>query len=139
MKNRDLYPVHRVGPYTDLGPADIPPAPAGVAMTDRADGLTYWLTDDGAGATSLTLFTTLPKSWGATIRGPFDGPYLPSPMGLLRLYVTGAVLSYEIANTTVSSPRVLSRRAGHTSAVYELTAADPFTFGDALTFTLVAI
>ena len=140
MRNRSLYPVRRVGPYQDLGPADIPPSPAGVAMTGRDDGLLYWLSDNGSGAVSLVLFTSLPRSWGATVRGPTDGPLLPSPMGLLRLYVTGAALSYELAgprSAGASVARVLSRRRGHTSQVYELTAADPFTFGDALTFTLV--
>ena len=140
IRDRRIYPVRRIGPYQDLGPADIPPSPAGVAMTARDNGLLYWLSDDGNGAVSLVLFTTLPKSWGATIRGPTDGPLLASPMGVLRLYVTGAALSYELAggrsrNSQVA--RVLSRRVGHTSQVYELTAADPFTFGDALTFTLV--
>ena len=140
MKNRSLYPVRRIGPYQDLGPSDIPPSPAGVAMTGRDDGLLYWLSDNGSGAVSLVLFTSLPKSWGATIRGPTDGPLLASPMGVLRLYVTGAALSYELArgrSRNSQTARVLSRRAGHTANVYELTAADPFTFGDALTFTLV--
>ena len=140
MKNRSLYPVRRVGPYTDLGPADIPPTPAGVAMTVRDDGLLYWLSDNGAGAVSLVLFTSLPRNWGGTIRGPTDGPLLPSSMGTLRLYVTGAALSYELAGARSAGAtvaRVLSRRAGHTANVYELTAAEPFSFGDALTFTLV--
>ncbi len=140
MKDRLLYPVKRVQGYQDLGPSDIPPAPAGVAMTARDNGLLYWLSDNGSGAVSLVLFTTLPRSWGATIRGPFDGPLLASSMGVLRLYVTGAALTYELAggrsqNSQVA--RILSRRVGHTSQVYELTAAEPFSFGDALTFTLV--
>ena len=138
---RGLFGVRRVGPYTDLGPADIPPAPPGVAMTARDNGLVYWLTDDGAGAVQLNQ-TALPKGWGATVRGPFDGPLLTSSMGILRLYVSGAALQYELAgprSAGASTPRVLSRRIGHTSQVYELSAPDPFSFGDALTFTLVAI
>ncbi len=139
MRNRSLYPVRRVGPYQDLGPSDIPPTPAGVAMTGRDDGLIYLLQDSG-GAVSLNQVSTLPKNWGATLRGPFDGPLLPSPMGLLRLFVTGAALDYELAGARsagVAAARILSRRLGHTSQVFELTAKDPFSFGDALTFTLV--
>ena len=139
MKNRSLYPVRRIGPYQDLGPADIPPTPAGVAMTARDNGLVYWLSDDGAGAVSLVR-SDVPRGWGGTIRGPFDGPLLPSSLGLLRLYVTGAAFSYELAGARsagASVARVLSRRVGHTSQVYELTAAEPFSFGDTLTFTLV--
>ena len=140
MRDRNIYPIKRIGPYQDLGPADIPPTPSGVAMTGRDDGLFYWLSDDGAGAVSLVLFTTLPRNWGGTIRGAFDGPLLTSPMGTLRLYVTGAALSYELArgrSRNSQTARVLSRRAGHTKNVFELTAAEPFKFGDALTFTLV--
>ena len=126
--------------FYDLGPADIPPAPSGVAMLGRDDGLLYWLSDDGAGGVLLNQ-TSLPRSWGATVRDAFDGPVLPSPLGRLRLYITGAALQYELADPRslgVTNQRILSRRRGHTKDVYELTAEEPFSFGDALTFTLVS-
>ncbi len=120
-----------------FGPLSVPPRPGGVAMTDRTDGTDYYLTDDGAGALSVT---AKPSNWGDFTYGANHGPIMSTPDGNIRLFLSSGVLDYDNYDGDTTDAPIHTRRAGSTPTIYELTAPSDFKRGDAAsTFTLVDV
>lgn len=78
--------------YSDLGRSDIPPRPQGVAMVDRDDGATYYITADSAGEVTLA---ALPSDWYDPVYGPHAGPHLRVGTDVYRLYSSNGTLQSE--------------------------------------------
>ena len=98
-----------------------PPRPGGVAMVDRTDGNTYYITDDGSGNPQIT---ALPSNWGDHIYGANFGPIMQTPVGPIRLFLSNGVLDYDIYNGTQSDAPINTRRRGTTNQIFELTIGD---------------
>lgn len=125
-----------VNGFTDMGRPRIPPVPTGIVFTDRDDGTEYLLSHSGG---TYTL-TSVPGQFHGKPWGPYDGPTLTSPAGLLRLYVASGTLSYELAPEAMAGrrdQRILTRDFSDNATLFELTAPDGWTFGDPLTVTQV--
>lgn len=121
MRNPHSWPRrNRWG--TDMGPPRIPPQPAFVVMTDRADGTEYVL-NHTTSPYRLTLNDSLPTGVQALEIhrfGAYEGPYLyRQGVPVVRLGVRSTRLLYEVvdafqdAYTTTPAPtsRVTFNRA----------------------------
>ena len=129
----------RVAGYTDLGLPQFPAVPTGTVFTDRTSGSLYLLSHD-SGTDIVVLESPPPATWHGRAFGPLEGPVLPSPAGLLRLYVDGAALLYELAPANFAGrrdARVLTRNFSENKIIYEVTAPAGWAFGDALVVTRV--
>lgn len=125
--------------YTDLGTVRVPPLPAGFVMTDRVTGTEYLLSHNSSTNTVL-LTTPVPGLWRGVAIDAFSGPVLPSPIGLLRLYVASGTLTFDLAPSSfkgVNHPIVATRNFGENGIVYEVTASAVAALGDALTVTRI--
>lgn len=110
----------------------LPPAPARVVMTDRANG-TRWLlsystafnTSDGFGHFSITddLTETVNRGELPRIYGAYDGPYLASTP-IVRLLIRNGYLGYDIVEQTgvasMDSPPVYGRKPAFNRSVRRL-------------------
>ena len=119
----------------DLGGPTIPPVPSGVAMVDRGDGNSYYLTFN----VNLTV-TTLPVNWKQFVYPANQGPTIDVRNGdTIRLFFRDQALGYEFVNTPArsrhSSPNTFLDVSDNT-AVYAVTATDPFFDGDNLGWEL---
>lgn len=125
------------GRYFLGGPAD-PPQPMGVAMVDRVDGNTYYITH-----TAGTLGTALlPARWKFPTYDAYAGPHLATDAGQVRLYMSSGTLTYELVTpvrgqAVVGSRRVYAVLDGFSADIYQITTPGGFAIGDPLQLTKV--
>lgn len=121
-------PRRAVNGYLDLGPTRIPPPPAGIVFTDRADG-TLWALVHDATLTWVGLDTDLPAD-EAVVYGAFSEPYLAD----LRLFVENGILGYEdTPDRALSRSGALITRVGLTPQ-FKLVLPVDWSLGDTLAY-----
>ncbi len=117
-----------------FGPIGTPPKPGGVAMVDRSNGNSYYVSESSA----ALVMTLVPSNWTYFVYGANHGPIMLTPDGPIRLFVSGGALDYDNYDGGVRDAPIMTLWLGTTRVIYELTAPASFKRGDAAsTFTLV--
>ena len=110
----------------------------GIAILDRVDGNRYFITH-----TTGTLGTALrPARWKFADYGTHDGPYMDTPAGQIRLYMSSGTLTYEAVpvvrgQPTVGSIRIHAVLDGFNADIFRITVPGGFVLGDPLQLTKV--
>lgn len=131
--------VRKFGRYFDLGPSQIPPQPRGTAMVDRVDGLTYWISRTAGGSPSISE-VLLPARWRYPIYGAYAGPYMNTPAGQIRLFMSSGSLTHEAVAASrekTESSRVYATLANFSTSIYQVDVGGGFEIGDPLILTEV--